>query len=89
MKHLTLILLCTGFLFCAGCAGRLLNKVPEAEVTKFSYHRGGNITSADIQAENARITGDTLQIESLSISEDWGPAANVIIHLEGYKRRIK
>jgi len=70
-----------------GCAtSRLIDKIPYASFDKFSYHRGGNVTSADIQATGASFDGKIMTIQSLNIKEDWGPAASLSISIEGYKR---
>jgi len=75
-------------IFLSGCgASALLQKIPEAEFSKFVYHRGGNVTSADIEAMNARLTDTAIEIERVKVSEDWGPAFNFILYIEGYKRQ--
>ena len=72
---------------CSGCAtSRLIDKIPYASFDKFSYHRAGNVTSADIQATGANFDGKVMAIQSLNIQEDWGPAVNLSISIEGYKR---
>lgn len=90
MKNIFLImivaLLCQG---CAGCASRLIDKVPQAEFEKFSYHRGGNVTSASVVAAGSQIKDGVITIDSLEVQENWGPAVNFTITLEGYKREIK
>ena len=71
-----------------GCVSGLLNKVPNVEFKKFKYVRAGNITSAYINAEHARIKNGVLRIETLEIQEN-NPWANFSIYLEGYRRKIK
>ena len=76
-------------LLCQGCADRLISKIPHAEFDKFSYHRGGNVTSASVTATKSRIKDGKITIESLEVQEDWGPAFNFTVTLEGYKRKIE
>ena len=72
-----------------GCAtSRLIDKIPYASFDKFSYHRAGNVTSADVQAVGASFDGKVMTIKSLDIQEDWGPAVNLSIRIEGYKRYV-
>ncbi len=89
MKNVLLLLLLGLLLLVAGCAGMdLISMIPEAEFTRFQYDRGGNVTSAHIEATNSKITGDEIQIDEISIKSDYGPAVNFNIKLEGYRRKL-
>ena len=84
-----LLVLGIGLAMLSGCAStRLIDKIPYASFDKFSYHRGGNVTSADIQATGASFDGKVMAIQSLSIKEDWGPAASLSIYIEGLRRYV-
>lgn len=71
-----------------GCADRLIEKIPNAEFESFSYHRGGNVTSANVTASKSKIKDNKITIESLEIQEDWGPAFNFNLEIKGYSREI-
>jgi hypothetical protein len=75
---------------CSGCVSHkgMLREIPEAEFKEFSYHRAGNVTSADIVAKNAKIENGKISIGAIDIKLDYGPAVNWNIHIEGYSRRL-
>lgn len=83
-----LALLLTG---CGGCTvwNAQLEKIPLAEFESFEYHRGGNVTSADIVATGCELKDGALVIQELSIVENWGPALSLNVRLKGYKRALK
>jgi len=63
-----------------------LAKIPEGEFERFEYHRAGNATSTHITAINAIRVGNMTEIEKVTVSVDYGPFANFLILLEGYKK---
>ncbi len=70
-----------------GCGGLgLIDEIPRAEFKKFEYHRGGNVTSAHITATDSRIVDGGVEVGSINIQADYGPAVNFNIKLEGYRR---
>lgn len=75
---------------CAGCGAwnKQLDKLPPAEFESFEWHRGGNATSADIVATDARIADGKLSIGNISITENWGPFFTLNVSLKGYKRAL-
>jgi len=84
MKYLMLVMVC---LMLAGCSMHgTLAKLPNGEFKRFEYHRAGNATSTHITATNAVKVGDMTEIEKVTISVDYGPFANFLILLEGYKK---
>jgi hypothetical protein len=86
-----LIILALSCCFLASCASldKRIGKIPKCEFTKFEYVRGGNVTSASISAENSIIEGDYLHIESIRIDENFGPAVNFHVVLEGFKIKVE
>jgi hypothetical protein len=86
MKRLIVLAIATALLL-SGCsmAGNLA-KIPEGEFERFEYHRAGNATSTHITAINAIRVGDMTEIEKVTVSVDYGPFANFLILLEGYKK---
>jgi hypothetical protein len=81
------ILLVIMALCLSGCSmAGTLAKIPEAEFARFEYHRAGNATSTHITATNAIKVGDMVEIEKVTVSIDYGPFANFLILLEGYKK---
>lgn len=65
-----------------------LQKIPYAEFDSFEWHRGGNVTSADIIATDARLVDGKLSIKSITITENWGPCFTLNVSLKGYRRDI-
>jgi hypothetical protein len=86
MKRFMLLALCC--LALTGCANSLIKKLPHATFDEFSYHRGGNVTSATITARNGEFKDGVFTVEDMSITEDWGPAFNADIKIKGYKRTL-
>jgi len=85
MKLLIAIIICS--LMLTGCSMQgNLAKLPDAEFKRFEYHRAGNATSTHITAINAVKVGDMTEIEKVTISVDYGPFANFLILLDGYKK---
>ena len=76
--------------FVLGCSGYsdIIKKIPDVRFESFAYHRGIFMSSATITATGASIEGDLLTIDSLHITEDFGPFGNVSIQLKGYQRKI-
>lgn len=76
--------------FLKGCGGcnEMLKKIPDASFGSFSYHRGGNVTSAQITATNGKIYDDTLSVENIALALDYGPFVNFKLNVKGYKRRL-
>lgn len=74
-----------------GCVSydQMLKKIPKVEFESFSYHRGGNTTSASISATNAVIEKGVIEVEYIHIIQDWGPFLNFDVQLRGYRRKIK
>lgn len=83
------ILIITALLLSSCSATNLIGKIPNAQFDRFEYHRGGNVTSADVQATNAVITDGELKIQELRIKADYGPMVNFNIYIEGYRRVIE
>lgn len=85
------ILLVLSLLFVKGCGGYndMLKKIPDASFESFSYHRGGNVTSAQITATNATIDDNTISIENIDIALDYGPLVNFKLNLKGYQRQLQ
>lgn len=81
-----LILLTTLALLLQGCMAGYIDNIPRGEFDEFTYDRGGNVSSVHITATNARKTKNTVKIENINISADYGPIVNFKIHLKGYKR---
>jgi hypothetical protein len=84
MKYLFLLLFPFLLFSCSGKS--LLHEIPNAEFTKFSYHRAGNMSSLHIEARNAKMDNNEIVIESVTVQADYGPFVNFNIRLEGYKR---
>ncbi len=72
----------------SGCIAGLMEKIPDHAFTRFTYNRAGNLTSAHIEAVNAKQEGKYLKIESLSIQENFGPMVNFSMSIEGYERKL-
>ena len=72
--------------FMSGCVGNYLDSLPAGEFKTFKYHRGGNVTSADIIATGGKVEGNTQKIESIIFKGDYGPVFNLQVELEGYER---
>jgi starvation-inducible outer membrane lipoprotein len=83
----TLLLFSLGLCGCQSVT-KQLQQVPSVEFESFSYHRSGNVTSASIVATNAKKTDDKLEIEAVSIQQNYGPFLSTNIELRGYKRAI-
>jgi hypothetical protein len=66
-----------------------MEKIPNTEFKSFSYYRAGNFSSASVEAKNGHLKENTLEIESITIKENWGPAVNFYLNIEGYKREKK
>lgn len=73
-----------------GCGGykKLLTQVPDVEFESFTYHRAGNVTSATITATGAKLAGDVLTVDDLTITADYGPFVNFNINMKGYRRDL-
>ena len=83
-----LVFLLVSFIGCQGCSlQKALDSIPSGEFKSFSSHRAGNVTSADITAKNAKknANGDIV-VDEVSIKLDYGPAFNLNVKLEGWKR---
>lgn len=86
MKKILMIIILSCFLF-TGCVSSMLEDIPRSEFKRFEYHRGGNVTSTTIIAENSKKTAKTYTVEKVTIKSDYGPFVNFSVYLEGYKRR--
>jgi len=73
-----------------GCAGysAFLDQIPMAEFESFSYHRGGNVSSATVTATGASIKDRAITIDTLHITADYGPFVNFDVQLKGYRRQL-
>lgn len=66
----------------------LINDIPKIEFETFEYDRGGNVTSAHIEATNSRFVDDHILVDEIVIKSDYGPAVNFRVKITGYKREI-
>jgi len=85
MKRILLLLVLSFILTGCSITGTL-EKIPNHEFTRFEYHRAGNATSTHIVATNAKKVDGKIQVEKATVSVDYGPFANFLIMIEGYKR---
>ena len=85
-----IILLIVFILIMTGCGGykKLLREIPLLEFESFSYHRGGNVTSATITATGAKVEDGFVTIQDLHITADYGPFVNFDVQLKGYRREV-
>ena len=76
-------------LFMLGCGNikAHLNDLPSIAFESVSYKRMGNISTAIIEAEGARVEGNVLYIDRVKIIENW-PWISVDFQMEGYSRKL-
>lgn len=76
----------------SGCSTykSLLAQVPDnVEFETFRYHRGGNVTSATVAATGGKVNGNTLSVDDVHITLDYGPFVSFDVKLTGYKRTLE
>ena len=82
MKKLILLLLSCVFLI--GCVQSYLDILPTNSFDQYDYHRGGNISTAHVEAIGGVKTDDGITIKSVLIDVDY-PGFTLDIKIKGLK----
>ena len=79
------------FLFCIGCTPlhTMIETIPNVEFDTFYSHRGGNVTSATVSAEDAVKEGDNIIIGEVEVTLDYGPFFNYYMKMTGFTRMVE
>jgi len=87
MKKFQCLLIIIILVFCQGCAGSLLNKLPNKSFKTLNYNRVILGCTGHIDAKNGQIKNGVLTVEDLHIKEltPWG---QIEIDLTGYSKVV-
>jgi len=81
------LILLLGLVITPGCLNlsQTIQELPGYEFGELNYARTGNITSTTVNAQNAKIEGDVLTIESVNVVHS-NPLFGINANVKGLKR---